>query len=149
MEEQTGSMRNLQRELEELKETRMREQDSATRRARQNEDELQDLRNRCRQLEDEQMDKRAVNLLFPSCSILISMLQPDPEVVEQLQGDMQSLLAELSDLSSHNEDLMAAKDLDLNTISELEKQFKEYKRKYEQARAELRSVKGTFIVFAF
>ena len=37
---------------------------------------------------------------------------------------------------------MIAKDSDLNVIRDLDAQLKEYKRKYEQAKTELRSIKG-------
>ena len=55
---------------------------------------------------------------------------------------MQGLLTELNQLSRRNEELMTAKDSDLNVIRDLDNQLKEYKRKYEQAKTELRSVKG-------
>lgn len=55
---------------------------------------------------------------------------------------MQSLLTELDQLSRRNEELMTAKDSDLIVIRDLDGQLKEYKRKYEQAKTELRSVKG-------
>ena len=51
-------------------------------------------------------------------------------------------MGELSDLSRRNEELMLEKDNDLAVIRELEAQVKEYKRKYEQAKTELRSAKG-------
>jgi protein SPA2 len=63
-------------------------------------------------------------------------------VVEQLQSDMQNLIEELGDLSRRNDELMTAKDSDLIVIRDLDNQLKEYKRKYEQAKTELRSVKG-------
>lgn len=52
-------------------------------------------------------------------------------------------MAELEDLQRRNDELMTAKDSDLNVIRELDSQLKEYKRKYEQAKTELRSVKAT------
>jgi hypothetical protein len=55
---------------------------------------------------------------------------------------MQGLLTELSDLSHRNDDLMAAKDSDLAVIRDLDNQLKDYKRKYELAKTELRNVKG-------
>lgn len=55
---------------------------------------------------------------------------------------MSSLLTELNQLSRRNEELMNAKDADRNIIRDLDNQLKEYKRKYEQAKTELRSVKG-------
>ena len=55
---------------------------------------------------------------------------------------MEGLLGELSDLSRRNDELMFAKENDVAFIRELEAQVKEYKRKYEQAKTELRSAKG-------
>jgi protein SPA2 len=58
---------------------------------------------------------------------------------------MERLLTELSRSSRLNDELMAAKDSDLAMIRDLETQLKEYNRKYEQAKTELRSVKGKFL----
>ena len=71
-----------------------------------------------------------------------TLLQADPEVVDQLRSDMQSLLTEVSDLSRRNDEIMQARDQDLVVIQDLNAQIKEYKRKYELAKTELRNVKG-------
>ena len=55
---------------------------------------------------------------------------------------MEGLMTELADLSRRNDELMTAKDSDLVVIRDLDTQLKEYKRKYEQAKTELRSAKG-------
>ena len=65
------------------------------------------------------------------------------ELMERLRSDLESVLAEANDLSNRNEELIAVRDADSNTIRDLTGQMKEYKRKYEQAKTELRSVKGT------
>ena len=49
---------------------------------------------------------------------------------------------ELNELSRQNDELITSKDSDLILIRDLGNQLKEYKRKYEQAKTELRSVKG-------
>lgn len=67
----------------------------------------------------------------------------DKEIVEQLRSDIEGLMVELNDLSRRNDELMTAKENDLNVIRDLDSQLKEYKRKYEQAKTELRNVKGT------
>lgn len=64
------------------------------------------------------------------------------DLLDQLRSDMEGLVIELSDLSRRNDELMTAKDSDLVVIRDLDAQLKEYKRKYEQAKTELRSVKG-------
>ena len=57
---------------------------------------------------------------------------------------MENLIAEVTDLSRRNDELMTSKDSDLVVIRDLDTQLKEYKRKYEQAKTELRSVKGIY-----
>jgi hypothetical protein len=61
MEEQTSAMHSLQRELDELKETRNREKEREARRARQDEEDIQILRNRCEKLEQERPAKQTVS----------------------------------------------------------------------------------------
>src|SRR5258705_7956486 len=61
---------------------------------------------------------------------------------------MEGLLAEVSDPSRRNDELMTSKDSDLVVIRDLDAQLKEYKRKYEQVKTELRSTKGTYCVSA-
>lgn len=63
--------------------------------------------------------------------------------MDQLRSDIEGLVIELSDLSRRNDELITAKENDLNVIRDLDSQLKEYKRKYEQAKTELRNVKGT------
>lgn len=63
--------------------------------------------------------------------------------MEQLRSDMESLMTELTDLGRRNDELMTAKEADLTVIRDLDNQLKEYKRRYEQAKTELRSVKGS------
>ncbi|KAF9017999.1 hypothetical protein BDZ89DRAFT_1165453 [Hymenopellis radicata] len=128
-EEQSMTMRALQKELEDLRETRQREKEREARRAQQDEDELQILRDRCEVLEQDRETRGSGHA--------------GPEVIEQLNADMTGLLTELDQLSRRNEELMTAKDSDLIVIRDLDLQLKEYKRKYEQAKTELRSVKAT------
>ncbi|KAJ7647538.1 hypothetical protein FB45DRAFT_201713 [Roridomyces roridus] len=134
-EEQTTAMRALQRELEELRETRLLEQEREARQAQEDEEELRMLRERCDRLEEE----AAENAQGGGGA--------DPEIVDQLRSDMEGLLTELSDLSRRNDELMTAKDADLVVIRDLDSQLKDYKRKYEAAKTELRSVKATSQLF--
>jgi archaellum component FlaC len=62
--------------------------------------------------------------------------------MDQLRSDFESLMSELNDLSLRNDELMSAKDSDLVVIQNLDAQLKEYKKKYEMAKTELRSFKG-------
>jgi chromosome segregation ATPase len=125
-EEQATVIRTLRRELDDLKETRTKEKEREARRAQEDEDELHILKERCEMLESERADHNGA----------------DPEILEQLRSDMEGLLSELSDLSRRNDELMHTKDSDLIIIRDLDAQMKDYKRKYEQAKTELRSVKG-------
>lgn len=53
---------------------------------------------------------------------------------------------EVNELAHRNEELMTGKDSDNVLIRDLDNQLKEYKRKYEQAKTELRSVKGKILI---
>ncbi|EGO00874.1 hypothetical protein SERLA73DRAFT_87202 [Serpula lacrymans var. lacrymans S7.3] len=131
-EEQSTAMRSLQKELDDLRELRAREKEREVRRTQDDEEELQILRDRCERLEEERGNYKA---------------RDDTEIVDQLRTDMEGLLTELSDLSRRNDELMTAKDSDLIIIRDLDSQLKDYKRKYEQAKTELRSVKATSQLF--
>ncbi|KAI9449387.1 hypothetical protein F5148DRAFT_1247904 [Russula earlei] len=128
-EEQSAAILALQKELDNVREDAQRSREREARRAQQDEEELQILRERCERLEEERASAA------------------DSEVVEQLRSDMEGLIAEVSDLSRRNDELMTSKDSDLVVIRDLDAQLKEYKRKYEQAKTELRSVKATSALF--
>ncbi|KZT19829.1 hypothetical protein NEOLEDRAFT_1141535 [Neolentinus lepideus HHB14362 ss-1] len=131
-EEQAATIIALQKELRELREDRSRDKEMEARRAREDDEELQILRERCERLEEERVNGGG---------------GADPEMIDQLRSDMEGLMAELTDLSRRNDELMNAKDSDLAVIRDLDMQVKEYKRKYEQAKTELRSVKATSQLF--
>lgn len=69
-------------------------------------------------------------------------MQGDPALVEQLHIELSSLAQELNELSKRNDELMTAKEADAIIIRDMGIQLKEYKRKYEQAKTELRHFKG-------
>ncbi|KAF9528478.1 hypothetical protein CPB83DRAFT_766575 [Crepidotus variabilis] len=128
-EEQTATMRSMQKELDDLRQARERE----LRQAEDDREELKIFQDRCNKLEEEfEMRQSSGN---------------DADAIEQLQGDMQGLLTEVEELSRRNDELMNAKDADNMLIRDLDNQMKEYKRKYEQAKTELRSVKATSQLF--
>ncbi|KAG6381880.1 hypothetical protein JVT61DRAFT_495 [Boletus reticuloceps] len=127
-EDHAAAVRALQKELDELRELRAREKEREMKRAQNDEEELQILRDRLERLEDERGG---------------ALSQDDSEMIEQLRSDMDGLMTELSDLGRRNDELMTAKDADLAVIRDLNNQLKEYKRKYELAKTELRSVKAT------
>ncbi|KAF8895714.1 hypothetical protein CPB84DRAFT_1782266 [Gymnopilus junonius] len=128
--EESAAMRLMQKEIEELKEARQRE----ARQAQEDREELEIFRDRCNKLEEEKELRQGSG-------------GADSDTVEQLRTDMESLLLEISELSQRNDELMTAKDSDNNLIRDLDNQLKEYKRKYEQAKTELRSVKATSQLF--
>lgn len=127
-EEHATAMRVLQAELDEVRE--LRAMDKV--RAQDDEAELQNLRDRCESLEEEHRGGSG---------------PVHNELIEQLRSDMEGLMAELTDLGRRNDELMTAKEADLALIRELDSQLKEYKRRYEQAKTELRSVKATSQLF--
>lgn len=62
---------------------------------------------------------------------------------ESLRKDIQGLLDALQETGARNEELMADKEADMVLVQTLNSQVKEYKRKYEQAKTELRNNKGS------
>lgn len=131
-EEQSAAMLAMQKELADAREDHERTREREARRAREDEDELQILRERCERLEDERAG---------------GIGGANPEIMDQLRSDMEGLLAEVSDLSRRNDELMTSKDSDLVVIRDMDIQLKDYKRKYEQAKTELRSLKATSQIF--
>ncbi|KAH9485141.1 hypothetical protein JR316_0002048 [Psilocybe cubensis] len=127
-EEQSTAMRLMQKELEELKEIRQRE----ARQAQEDREELVIFRDRCNKLEEEREHRHG---------------SVDSEGVEQLRSDMEGLLEEINELARRNDELMTAKESDNVLIRDLDNQLKEYKRKYEQAKTELRGIKATSQLF--
>lgn len=127
-EEHATAMRVLRGELDEVRE--LRAMDKV--RAQHDEAELQNLRDRCERLEEEHRGGSG---------------PVHNELIEQLRSDMEGLMAELTDLGRRNDELMAGKEADLALIRELDSQLKEYKRRYEQAKTELRGVKATSQLF--
>lgn len=61
---------------------------------------------------------------------------------ESLREEVQGLLDALRESSNRNEELMADKDADMLLVQTLNNQVKDYKKKYEQAKTELRNTKG-------
>lgn len=80
---------------------------------------------------------------YPSPVGFLISIKADPQLLRQLQSDMQGLMEELTELSRRNDELMTAKDADLAVIHDLDAQCKDYKRKYELAKTELRGLKGS------
>ena len=69
------------------------------------------------------------------------------EVVQELKGEVSSLLEELRQLSARNDEMMADKDSDVAIIKDLHNQIASYKRMYESAKTELRNLKATSQLF--
>ena len=57
-------------------------------------------------------------------------------------------MEELTELSRCNDELMTAKDADLAAIRDLDAQCKDYKRKSDLAKTELRGLKGSCLLVA-
>lgn len=69
------------------------------------------------------------------------------QIIQELRAEVESLVQEISQLSARNEELIAEKDQDLLVISDLNQQVQSYKRRYEQAKVELRQYKATSQLF--
>ena len=142
-------MRALQKELEEPQEDQARDREMEHMRQQEHEEELQILRDRCETLEAERDNGGSgVSVLlspFPSTDSYPS-IKADPQFLRQLQSDMQGLVEELTELSRRNDELMTGKDADLAVIRDLDAQCKDYKRKYELAKTELRGLKGSCLL---
>lgn len=121
-EEQSSAMREIQKDLDSAVEAR----EQAVLQAQQHVEDLQAL--------EEQMQNGGN--------------QADGNILNQLRSDMEGLLTELTDLSQRNDELLASKEEDANIIQNLTSQMKDYKRKYEQAKTELRSIKATSQLFS-
>lgn len=141
-------MRALNKELDDVRESRLQERDRHARREQENEAEIRGLRERIEDLENEGGGGGSVCLFSPlRDQYLVAILtdvcaQADSQIVDQLRNDIDSLFADLTDLSHRNDDLQTEKEQDMATLRELDTQLKEYKRKYEQAKTELRSSRG-------
>jgi hypothetical protein len=67
--------------------------------------------------------------------------------VQELRGEVTSLLDELRQLSARNDSMQAEKESDLAVVRDLNNQMQGYKRKYESAKTELRALKATSQLF--
>ncbi|PWY99934.1 hypothetical protein BCV70DRAFT_231640 [Testicularia cyperi] len=65
------------------------------------------------------------------------------EVIQELKQEVSSLLEELRELSERNDEMQADKDSDVTIIKDLNSQIANYKRLYETAKTELRTLKAT------
>jgi chromosome segregation ATPase len=89
-----------------------------------------------------------VSSSLSSLFAFFDMKRYDAQDTASLQAEVQNLLDELKDVGLKNEEILAEKDSDYQTIQSLSKEVKEYKRKYEQAKTELRNFKGAFASFS-
>ncbi|KIJ51216.1 hypothetical protein M422DRAFT_26642 [Sphaerobolus stellatus SS14] len=128
-EDQSAAMLALRRELDDVLAAQSRDQD---RRRSEDEDEIQRLKARCEELESERDSLQGAGGAEHTMML-----------IDQLRSDLETFSSETRDLSRQNEELMTARDSDSIIIRDLNAQMREYKRKYEQAKTELRSVKAT------
>ncbi|PWN28947.1 hypothetical protein BDZ90DRAFT_134968 [Jaminaea rosea] len=70
-------------------------------------------------------------------------LAQQSQIVQELREEVESLVNEVQQLSGRIEELVAEKDQDLAMVRDLNAQVQTFKRKYEQARTELRQYKAT------
>lgn len=69
------------------------------------------------------------------------------ELVTELRNEVESLVDELRQLSSRNDEILGVNETDQAVIKDLNNQVSSYKRKYEAAKTELRSLKATSQLF--
>ncbi|CEH11846.1 SPA2 PROTEIN [Ceraceosorus bombacis] len=69
------------------------------------------------------------------------------DLVNELRSEVTSLLDEIRQLSTRNDEMMAEKESDLVVVRDLNNQMQSYKRKYETAKTELRALKATSQLF--
>jgi len=137
-------VQRLERELEDALESRDRE----VRRADSDRREMTRLQERIVALETEQQslgqNVRRSSLNHVYC-FERHFLRSQAKAEESLRQEIQGLLDELRESSNRNEELMADKDADMLLVQTLNNQLRDYKRKYEQAKTELRNSKGSIL----
>ncbi|KAI8581600.1 hypothetical protein K450DRAFT_232101 [Umbelopsis ramanniana AG] len=69
--------------------------------------------------------------------------QHQQEVVNDVRREVTNLLEELKDLSRKNDEMTIEKEQALDKLSAVEKESKEWQRKFEKAKTELRNLKAT------
>lgn len=70
------------------------------------------------------------------------------QIVQDLRGEVATLLEELRRLSARNDAMTADKESDVAIIRDLHQQMSTYKRRYESAKGELRMVQSTAQLWA-
>lgn len=65
------------------------------------------------------------------------------ELVTELRGEVTNLMEELKQLSTRNDEILGDKENDQTIIRDLNNQVASYKRKYENVKTELRTLKAT------
>jgi capsule polysaccharide export protein KpsE/RkpR len=118
----------LRRELDELRTAK----ELAERDLNEEREEVDALKARCNALEMERQTRDDMGAAGGG----------DPTAMATLQADMQGLIVELTELSARNDELVMAKEEDMARTQRLEARVEEYKRMYERAKTELRSLKG-------
>ena len=88
-------------------------------------------------------DAPALQQLRAERDALQSEYAQQEEVVQELQGQVSTLMEELKELSSRNDEMLAENDNHTAVIRDLNQQVQSYKRKYENAKSELRTLKAT------
>ncbi|EJT96676.1 hypothetical protein DACRYDRAFT_102761 [Dacryopinax primogenitus] len=125
--DQASQVAQLKQDLEDVRAARDREAEDAAARAQQAEAELELVRESFEQFKFDHTNKQT---------------EAGP-LADALRSEVQQLVTELTELSERNEEMMHEKDSDASIIRDLNAQIKEWKRKYENAKTELRHMKAT------
>ena len=64
------------------------------------------------------------------------------DTIGELRAEVSGLIAELRSLSGRHSDLVGERERDAESAQQLQTQLNTFKRKYESAKTELRSLKG-------
>ncbi|KZT51608.1 hypothetical protein CALCODRAFT_487776 [Calocera cornea HHB12733] len=125
--DQANTVAELRAELDEARAGKDRDADDAASRLQQAEAELEMVRESFDRFKFEQSTRQP---------------EADP-LADNLRSEVQALVNELNELSERNEEMMHEKDNDAAIIRDLNAQIKEWRRKYENAKTELRHMKAT------
>lgn len=105
--------------------------------------ELESTSQRLGQMQRDFDAKASAGSLQQDIDQLRTELDEQEQLIQDLRSEVESLVQEIEQLSNRNEELVAEKDQDLTVIKDLSYQVQSYKRKYEQAKTELRQYKAT------
>ncbi|KAJ9090659.1 hypothetical protein QFC19_009520 [Naganishia cerealis] len=137
------NIRSLQRELEVAKTATEQETQRNDGRRREEQAELSMWKDRCRAMENDLAHQREQ---LRSVESRRDQKEND-DAVKELRNELTVLMEELGSLAVRNEELLADKEEDDVTIRRLHEEVREYKRRWEATKTDLRNLKATSMMF--